>query len=50
LERSGYWTEPESAIRKLADLKADAERFEVTLPIQIAGVLEASKQRARSGG
>lgn len=45
-----YWSEPEAAISKIANLKSVAEELELGLPDQIVGVLDASKRSGRSGG
>jgi hypothetical protein len=39
-----YWSEPDDAIGKLADLKSDAETLEVGLPRQIADVLGGQQE------
>jgi hypothetical protein len=47
---TAYWSEPEAAISKIANLKSVAEELELGLPDQIVGVLDASKGTGRSGG
>jgi hypothetical protein len=43
-----YWSEPEAAITKIANLKSAAEDMELGLPNQIVEVLDATKH-SRSG-
>jgi hypothetical protein len=49
-EASDYWSEPEAAKSRIANLKSDAVALEYDLPPQIVDVLGDSKRRGRSRG